>query len=47
MIWEILGRRGCIPAVHIRNHIDLGFCCGDLLLRRELGAATKEERHLV
>lgn len=36
-----------IPAVHVRHHIDLGLSSCDLLLGRELGAAAKEERHLV
>jgi hypothetical protein len=48
-IGNVLGssREGqeCIPAVHVRDHVDLSFCCCDLLLGRELRAATEEERH--
>jgi hypothetical protein len=35
-----------VPAVHVRDHIDLGLCGCDLLLGRELGAAAEEERHV-
>jgi hypothetical protein len=36
-----------VPAVHVRDHVDLGLCGCDLLLGRELGAAAEEERHVV
>lgn len=36
-----------VPAVHVRDHVDLGLCSCDLLLGRELGAAAEEERHVV
>ena len=35
-----------VPAVHVRDHVDLGLCGCDLLLGRELGAAAEEERHV-
>jgi hypothetical protein len=38
--------RNNVPAIHVRDHVDLSFCCCDLLLGRELRAATEEERHL-
>lgn len=45
MVREV--KRASVPAVHVGDHVDLSFCCGDLLLGRELGAATEEEGHLV
>lgn len=34
-----------IPAVHVRDHVNLGFCLRNLLLRRDLGFLTEEHGH--